>query len=143
MHPSSIAKILGGKATLKTELRSSLDLFELGRRGLSKRALLNLASYLGLTVKEISALLPVTERTIQRYSPEQRFRADVSDHILHVAEVAARGEEVFGDKQRFISWMAQPSAALGNKIPEELLSSRIGTELVLDELGRIEHGIIA
>lgn len=143
MHLSSIAKILGGKATLNTELHSQMDLLELGRRGVSKRALLHLASYLDLSVKEISALLPVTERTIQRYSPKKRFRAEVSDHILHIAEVAVRGEEVFGEKRRFLSWMSQPSAALGNSIPEELLNSRIGTELVLDELGRIEHGIIA
>jgi len=142
MQLSGINKILGRKGALRTELRSTLDLMELGRRGVSKKALLNLAGYLGFTIKEISALLPVTERTIQRYSPTSRFRANVSDHILHIAEVAARGEEVFGDKQKFIDWLSQPSAAFGNRVPEKLLSSRIGTELVLDELGRIEHGII-
>jgi putative toxin-antitoxin system antitoxin component (TIGR02293 family) len=143
MHLSRIAKILGGKAILKTELHSQMDLMELGQRGVSKKALLRLASYLRLSVGEISELLPVTERTIQRYTPTDLFRADVSDHILHIAEVAARGEEVFGRKDRFLSWMTQPSAALGNRTPEELLSSRIGAELVLDELGRVEHGIIA
>jgi putative toxin-antitoxin system antitoxin component (TIGR02293 family) len=142
MHLSSIAKILGGKGALGTELQSQMDLVQLGRRGVSKRALLSLAAYLGLSVKEISHLLPVTERTIQRYSSKDRFRSNVSDHILHLAEVAARGEEVFGDKARFLAWMRQPSAALGGNIPEELLNSRIGTELVLDELGRIEHGIV-
>ena len=143
MRMSSIARILGGKATLNTELRSQMDLLELGRRGVSKKALLHLASYLDLTVRELSELLPVNERTIQRYSPKKRFRSEVSGHILHIAEVAARGEEVFGDRKRFLSWMSQSSAALGNSIPEKLLDSRIGTELVLDELGRIEHGIIA
>ena len=143
MQLSSIARILGGKATLNTELHSRMDLLELGRRGVSKKALLHLASYLDLTVRELSALLPVNERTIQRYSPKKRFRAEVSGHILHIAEVAARGEEVFGDRKRFLSWMSQPSVALGNSIPEKLMDSRIGTELVLDELGRIEQGIIA
>ena len=110
---------------------------------MSKAALLKLAGYLDLSVSEMAALLPVAERTIQRYRGEQRFKSSVSEHILHIAEVAARGEEVFGERERFLAWLNLPSAALGRRIPEELLSSRFGAELVLDELGRMEHGIVA
>ena len=142
MDVSGISRILGGRKTLRTEIRDRMDLVELGRRGVSKAALLRLAGFLGLSVAEIAALLPVGERTIQRYERSHRFKSNVSEHILQIAEVAARGEEVFGEKDRFLAWLNLPSAALGNAIPEELLSSRFGAELVLDELGRIEHGIV-
>ena len=143
MQLSSIARILGGKSVLRANIKTRMDLMELGRKGVSKRALLKLADYLELSVGQIADLLPITERTIQRYSPAKRFKSDVSEHILHIAEVAVRGAEVFGEKRRFLAWISQPSAALGNSIPNSLLSSRFGTELVLDELGRIEHGIVA
>ena len=125
------------------DIRDRMDLVELGRKGVSKAALLKLAGYLGLSVGEMAALLPVGERTIQRYSRTRRFKSSVSEHILQIAEVAARGEEVFGEKERFLSWLNLSSAALGSTTLGDLLSSRFGAELVLDELGRIEHGILA
>jgi putative toxin-antitoxin system antitoxin component (TIGR02293 family) len=143
MQLSNIARVLGGRNVLRADIRTRVDLMELGRRGVSKRALMKLADYLDLSLGEIAELLPITERTIQRYSPAKRFRSDVSEHILQIAEVAARGAEVFGEKHRFLAWMQHPSAALGNATPGSLLDSRFGTALVLDELGRIEHGVVS
>jgi putative toxin-antitoxin system antitoxin component (TIGR02293 family) len=143
VHLSSIAKILGGRKTLHLDIRDRMDLVELSKTGVSKAALLKLAGYLGLSVGEIAELLPVGERTIQRYSKTRRFKSSVSEHILQIAEVAARGEEVFGEKEKFLAWLNLPSAALGSTTPGDLLSSRFGAELVLDELGRIEHGVLA
>jgi putative toxin-antitoxin system antitoxin component (TIGR02293 family) len=142
MQLSSIGRILGGKKTLSAEVRDRMDLVDLSRKGISKAALLKLADYLDLSIGEIAALLPVGERTIQRYTRRQRFKSNVSEHILQIAEVAARGEEVFGERDRFLAWLSLPSAALGNREPGSLLSSRFGAELVLDELGRIEHGVV-
>ncbi len=143
MQLASIVSILGGKSVLRADVRTRMDLVNLGRKGVSKRALMKLAGYLDLSLAEIAELLPITERTIQRYSPTKRFRPDVSEHILQIAEVAARGAEVFGEKRRFLAWMQHPSAALGGITPGSLLSSRFGTALVLDELGRIEHGVVS
>jgi uncharacterized protein (DUF2384 family) len=39
--------------------------------------------------------------------------------------------------------MQQPNVAFGNKTPLSLISSRFGTQMVLDELGRIEHGVLS
>ena len=143
MSLSNISRILGGRKTLHVDIRDRMDLVELGKRGVTKAALLRLARYLDLSVSEMAALLPVAERTIQRYGRSRRFKSSVSEHILQIAEVAARGEEVFGEKERFLAWLNVPSAALGKSTPEKLLSSRFGAQLVLDELGRIEHGIVA
>jgi putative toxin-antitoxin system antitoxin component (TIGR02293 family) len=139
MQRASITSILGEKQAI----RSRMEMIELSDKGVTKDALLRLASYLNLSLSQIAKLLPITERTIQRYSPKQRFNRVVSEQVLQIAEVTARGAEVFGDRERLLSWMNSPSTALGNRTPASLLSSRFGTEMVLDELGRLEHGIIS
>lgn len=120
-----------------------MDLIELSEKGVTKDALLHLADYLGLSVGQMAQLLPVTERTIQRHSRRQRFSPAVSEHILQVAGAAARGTEVFGDRETLNAWLRHPSRALAQKTPMSLLRSRFGTQMVLDELGRIEYGVVA
>jgi putative toxin-antitoxin system antitoxin component (TIGR02293 family) len=139
MQPASITSILGGKQAV----RSRMEMIELSDKGVTKDALLRLATYLNLSLSQIATLLPITERTIQRYSPKQRFNRVVSEQVLQIAEVAARGAEVFGGREKLLSWMNSPSTALGNRAPASLLGSRFGTAMVLDELGRVEHGIIS
>jgi putative toxin-antitoxin system antitoxin component (TIGR02293 family) len=118
-------------------------LIDLSRKGVTKAFLLRVARYLGLSVGQMAKLLPVTERTIQRYDRERRFTPAVSEQILQIAAVAARGEDVFGGRRAFLTWMRSPSPALGNRAPASLLGSRFGSEIVLDELGRIEHGVLS
>ncbi|MCP5052624.1 MAG: DUF2384 domain-containing protein [bacterium] len=143
MELTGVTEVLGGINVLHQKLNSRMDLIELSNRGVSKGALLRLAKYLDLSVKQMTEVLTVTERTVQRYSMESNFNRAVSEQILHIAEAAARGTHVFGDKNKFLSWMKQPNQALANKTPMELLGSRFGAEMVLDELGRIKHGVFS
>ena len=143
MEITQIAKILGGRKALHRRIQDRLDLIELSDHGLTKDALLNLARYLSFSISQIAELLPISERTIQRYARGHHFNRVVSEQILQIAEVAAKGIEVFEDKDDFLSWMNQRNTALGNRKPLTLLSSRFGTEMVLDELGRIEHGVFS
>ena len=138
-----ISRILGGKRVLGQEIHSYFDCIELGKRGVPKGALANLANYLGLSLSQVAQLLPVSERTVQRYDSKTLFNRTVSEHILHIAEVATKGTEVFEDKENFIAWLNHPSIALGNEVPIDLLRSRLGADMILDELGRIEHGIFS
>ena len=53
------------------------------------------------------------------------------------------GVNVFGDKEKFISWSETKNLALGGVKPKELLDNTFGISLLKDELTRIEHGILA
>ncbi len=141
MNPAQVLDILGARGVVRGRRGTQLDLVDLGERGLSKSSLLELAKFMKMTTAQIARLLPVTERTIQRYSKAKHFNRAVSDRLLTIAHVAARGVEVFGDRDRFLVWLERPSVSLGNRVPVDLLASQVGTDLVLDELGRIEHGI--
>jgi putative toxin-antitoxin system antitoxin component (TIGR02293 family) len=143
MEFSGVTKILGGEKVLRQKVRSRMDLIELSNKGVTKDALRHLAKFLSFTIRQMATLLPVTERTIQRYATTKHFNRVISEQILQIAEVAAKGAEVFDDKDKFLSWMNHPCKALANKTPLSLLNSRFGAEMVLDELGRLEHGVFA
>lgn len=143
MHISRVTQLLGGKKALGQEVRTRMDLIDLSRKGVSKESLLYLATYMGISISKMATLLPVTERTIQRYTPKKHFDRVVSEYILHIAEVVARGTEVFEDNENFMTWLSHPSTALGGQAPKSLLASRFGIDMVLDELTRIEHGVAA
>ena len=143
MELQGMIKVLGGERTFRRSLRNRIDLIELGKIGLTKAALLHLADYLDLTLSQIANLLPITERTIQRYSDDQHFSPSVSEHILQIAECTAVGVKVFEDKGKFLAWLRHPNRVLDQQTPMSLLSSRFGSEMVLDALGRIEYGVFS
>jgi putative toxin-antitoxin system antitoxin component (TIGR02293 family) len=65
------------------------------------------------------------------------------EKVLQMAEVAAKGSEVFEERGKFLAWMNHPNKALDNKSPMSLLNSKFGADMVLDELGGIEHGVFS
>ena len=143
MELVAVEKILGGKKILHKQIKNRMDLIELSRIGISKNALLHLAKYLNITMHQIADCLSIAERTVQRYSPETRFKRVVSEQILHIAEVAAKGSEVFQGREKFLKWLNFPNKALGEKTPISLLDSTFGADMIMEELGRIEHGLFA
>lgn len=143
MELTNLTRVLGGKKLLQAEIRSPMDLVELSRRGISRAALNHLIGYTELTLTQMASLLPITERTIQRYDFNAFFNATVSEQILAIARLFARGEQVFGAKSKFLDWLHAENPALARKKPFDLLTSRFGNDMVNDELGRIEHGLIA
>ena len=140
---NEITRILGGKSLLRSEMESYFDFMEVSSRGVSKRSLTKLAEYLDLSIRHMATLAGVSERTLQRYAADDLFDRSVSEQILQVAEVAARGVGVFEDRERLLGWLKQPSKALGGAIPLELVRSRFGAGIVLQEIGRVEHGVVS
>ena len=143
MSLAGIVEVLGGEKVLRQRIHSRLHLIALSREGVPKEALVQLAHFLSCMVHEVADLLPVTERTLQRYTPQQPLNQVVSEHILQLAEVAAKGVDVFADKAAFVAWLHHPNTALANPTPLSLLSAGFGADMVLDELGRLEHGVVA
>jgi putative toxin-antitoxin system antitoxin component (TIGR02293 family) len=143
VNPAAVLELLGGRKAFRGKVETTLDLVDLGEKGLTKASLLELSSFLELSTAQMARLLPITERTIQRYSRSTRLSRAVSDHLLEIARVAVRGVDVFEDKGRFLAWMRRPSVPLGNRKPMDLLASELGIDLVIDELGRIEHGLVS
>ncbi len=136
----AVGDILGMK-----DLRDSpFDLVQAVRRGLPYQSVTKVAEALDLSTNQLAKYLPVTARTLQRYQKEkQKLDRDLSDHLLQIARVFARCRQVMEDGERARRWLQTPSIPLGNVPPMSLLDTYTGVEMVMDELGRIEHGLAA
>ena len=143
MSDVTMEALLGGRSVLGHSLETGMDRFELSRSGVPKRALLSLVANLNFTVRAMSNLLNITERTIQRKRDDDLLDGSTSEQVIQIAEVYSRGTEVFASGQNFQEWMTTESLALGGKRPMELLPSRYGAQMILDEIGRIEQGIFS
>ena len=81
---------------------------------------------------------------MQRYKKEKRaFDPLQSEKIVEIAMLFKLGEEVFGSKVNFNTWLQTESLPLNKIKPIELIDNSFGIGLVKDELIRIEHGVLA
>ncbi len=96
------------------------------------------------TLDEWSHFLHLSERTMQRHQKERRaFDPIYAEKILSITLLYRYGNEVFGDADKFNSWLETKNVMLGNKVPKEFLTFSFGISLLKDELTRIEHGVLA
>ncbi|MBL4772451.1 MAG: DUF2384 domain-containing protein [Alcanivoracaceae bacterium] len=143
MIVENIESLLGGSSILGNTINTEMDLYELSKVGIPKIALVSLVKNINTSMRAMSEILHVTERTLQRKKDQDLLSENISEHVIQIAEVYMRGSQVFGNNDAFEAWMKAPSKAFANRKPKELLSSRYGVHIVLDELGRIEHGIFS
>lgn len=131
------------EASIAYKTSSAMSMVELARHGISKKSLLKLADIASLSLKQIAELLPVSLRTLQRYDDDDLLPPEVSEHVLHIAEVLGRGTEVFNNRKQLQQWLQTPSVSLAGQTPVSLLDTSFGARMVTDELGRLEHGVYA
>ena len=134
-----LVAIIGHQFTDVTDL----DLLKLARKGISKKSLLALAKQISFTIEEIAAVLHISERTLQRYTPSTLVKTEYADRAIELARLYERGAEVLGSAQSFNVWMRTPNRALNNEMPLSLLDTSIGFDLITQVLGRLEYGVFS
>lgn len=103
-----------------------------------------IADKVPFTLQEWSQILHISERTLQRYAKaNSTFPFSVVDRILQIDKVIKRGIDVFGSLDKFISWLRSNPYMLEGRLSLQSLRSIEGINLVLTQLGRIEHGVLA
>lgn len=103
-----------------------------------------LAKNIPFTLREWSAFLHLSERSLQRYKKQKgTFNAVTSEKVIEITMLNKYGIEVFGDQNNFNVWLNAKNVALGGIKPKEILDSSFGIQLLKDELTRIEHGVLA
>lgn len=122
-------------------LQQPFHLIDLSRRGVLKKALLQLARQLSLTLQELAKVLHISERTLQRYKNDDFLSADTSEKALMLSQLYQRGVEVFGSSDNFNDWLRTPLPAFRQQAPIAFLDTTFGFQLINDELGRIEYGV--
>ncbi len=112
--------------------------YRLAQRNISKDYIKHVLVISKLTISELITLIPISVDTYKRKS---EFNPAVTEKILEIEEVYRKGIEAFGEG--FHQWMNTENIALGGVIPKALLSNSFGTRRLLNEIGRMEHGVLA
>lgn len=123
--------------------RHPLELMELGRRGLPKAIVADMAKELALSTSELLSVLHVSERTWQRYANAKLLSQDMTERALQLNALYQQGTELFGNADKFKGWMHHPNPLFGGKKPVDLLDSLYGFRAIEDELIRIDYGVLA
>lgn len=109
--------------------------------GLASDILQTIQSRLGLSKLELSDLLMVSPRTIDRRKKEKVLPADESERSYRIARLTDLAAEVTGSMEKGSAWFKKPNYALGDKKPIELIKTEPGARLVERTLHQIHHGI--
>lgn len=112
--------------------------YELSMHDISKNYIKQIVRLSKLSVLDLISLLPIS---IDTYKRKLTFNPPVTERVLEIEEVYRKGLDVFGDS--FYQWMLSENIALGNVAPKTLLKNSFGTRLLLDEIGRVEYGVLA
>jgi len=112
--------------------------FELSMHNISKNYIKKILQLTKLTLLELISIVPIS---IDTYKRKTTFKPPVTEKILEIEEVYRKGIDVFGIT--FHKWMDTENIALGSIIPKSLLKNSFGTRLLLDEIGKIEYGVLA
>jgi putative toxin-antitoxin system antitoxin component (TIGR02293 family) len=129
---------------LKKAPRDDLEWAELAQTGLSSAAVDTLAAALGWTREKLAKALDLVPRTVaRRLARGERLTVPESERVLRVARVLARANDVLEGEAKAKTWLEEPSMALAGRAPIDLLRTDIGTEVVLTELLKIDHGMWA
>ena len=125
-------------------VNSPFYLFMIAQKGIDTDTFSEIVSKSPFTLEETARYLHISVKTINRRIQEKQFFSTAeSEKVLQILQVTNKGLEVFEDDKKFKKWLERENISLGNKKPKELLENTFGVQMLLDELGRIEHGIFA
>jgi putative toxin-antitoxin system antitoxin component (TIGR02293 family) len=134
------ARVLGFKRLPANEL----ELAAAASQGFPSSALTSVSKLLGWSRVDVVKQLGMAPRTVaRRVSGNRSLSSLESERVLRLARVVTRATEVLESAESAKRWLVEPNAALGGRQPVALLTNDIGTELVFNELGKIDYGFFA
>lgn len=144
MPASNTVAMLGMQRNAQFKsVTSDNDFIELIREGVPKEAMNNLMYKTGITATEMASITHTSDRTLRRYEDKDKLPQEQSERVIELARLYSKGSEVFGSLDYFKEWMGTRLIPLGNKKPKEFLDTSLGIDMLMKELGRIEHGVFA
>ncbi len=105
---------------------------------------IKIANKTPFTQAEWSAMLHISERTLQRYAKNNSSFSPIhAERFVQINHVLTRGKKVFGNIEGFYHWLRTNPPMLEGDLSFSSLTTLEGIQKVLIQLGRIEHGILA
>lgn len=109
--------------------------------GVTKLEVEEVKNQTGLDYETLAHILSVTKATLHNKKGTDTFNEVVSERLVLLADLYAYGIEVFGEQERFNSWLLSEIRALGFKRPLDRLNTTLGIQEVKQIIGRIAYGV--
>lgn len=120
------------------------NVIEQSEAGVSIKYLNKISNKYNISGPEWADIMGISTKSIQRYQQQEHtLSATQTEFVLKIEQLYAIGQEVFGSVESFKHWMQKPAFGLGNKIPAKILTTISGINLVINQLMRIAHGVLA
>lgn len=128
------------KAVPAGHAANGLDIARAVESGFPMTILTRLMTLRLLDRSEVSLVMPL--RTFQhRKATRARLTTDESDRVVRLAELTVMASAALGDVERGRQWLRTSNTALRGARPIDMVRTSEGSRIVLQILGRIEHGI--
>jgi len=103
-----------------------------------------IADKIPFTLAQWAAMLHLSERTLQRYAKNNSSFAPIhAERALQISSLIDEGKKTFGKVSMFYNWLQDEPSMLEGSLSFDSLTTAHGIHLVLTQLGRIQHGILA
>lgn len=111
--------------------------------GFSFQVYSNLSHYLKMPQKELNKVLQFAPATVERRK-KKNFNTSESDTLYRLANLARAAAELFeGNEEKARLWLNKPAKALGGKRPIDMVITSAETEMAINLIGRLEHGVFS
>ena len=123
--------------------RSPYAKLEAIRKGLDSVAIKDFILLTGITQVDLAHVLSLTEPTLRKYIKEgKELNQGISEHMIQLFELFDKGMDTFGSLEQFKNWLPHHNIGIAAR-PIDLLDTMTGISIVMDELYRIDYGILA
>ena len=99
----------------------------------------------GLTIKTLAeSIFEITPKTFIKYkNTSSKIPSRIAELAIELNTLYTLGNDIFGNKQNFNSWLNKENVFINNQKPAYILNTSTGIQLIFEELKRIEFGATA
>lgn len=139
--PERVAEMLGGRAVLRSTVRTWVDLERVVRAGLPKRSLQLVAS------RAVEPGTPTNELVYQvvpaaTFKRRSRLSMEESERTERLARIVALAGAIWQDERDARAFLNRPHPLLDGETPLSVARTELGARRVERLLYDVEHGLV-
>ncbi|HWJ29100.1 MAG TPA: antitoxin Xre/MbcA/ParS toxin-binding domain-containing protein [Flavisolibacter sp.] len=124
--------------------QNNISLLFKAKNGLQPEAVFDFMLISDLSNEQIETTLNKSIKTFHNYREKKTMLdAVTSEKLLKLFALYNKGSEVFGSLDAFTDWLSKPAYGIGSQVPQDIIDTMTGIDLIHDELVRIEYGDLA
>jgi putative toxin-antitoxin system antitoxin component (TIGR02293 family) len=131
-------------AIFDTPFVSSLRLdLEAVEAGVPVATMDNFVAASGMKQKDVLEVVIPLRTLKHRKARKEPLTLDESDKLVRLIRVYDQAVHVLGEKEKAVYWLSEPKRRFEGRTPIQMMVTGLGTRMVEEMLGQIQHGMFA